>query len=119
MTPFLGCIADDYTGATDLATNLVESGVRTIQWFGSDIAPEMARDVDAVETEADAINAGMRCIPAFSFARPGRCARLPQEGDPALETDDDRGHAVLGLAGHHTFADAVVGDLSAALCARG
>ena len=48
MTPLLGCIADDFTGATDLSTNLVESGMRTIQWFGSDIAPEMARDVDAV-----------------------------------------------------------------------
>jgi uncharacterized protein YgbK (DUF1537 family) len=28
--PLLGCIADDFTGATDLANNLVRDGMRTI-----------------------------------------------------------------------------------------
>jgi 3-dehydrotetronate 4-kinase len=31
--PVLGCIADDYTGATDLASNLAESGMRVVQVF--------------------------------------------------------------------------------------
>ncbi len=31
--PFLGCIADDVTGATDLATNLVEGGMSVVQWL--------------------------------------------------------------------------------------
>ena len=31
FSPWLGCIADDYTGATDLASFLVASGLRTIQ----------------------------------------------------------------------------------------
>ena len=34
MTIKLGCIADDYTGATDLSSMLVREGVRVLQWFG-------------------------------------------------------------------------------------
>jgi len=29
--PLLGCIADDFTGATDLANMLVRGGMRTVQ----------------------------------------------------------------------------------------
>ena len=43
----LGCIADDFTGATDLANNLVRSGMRTLQTIGVPTAP-LAADVDAV-----------------------------------------------------------------------
>ena len=47
MTMLLGCIADDFTGATDLANNLVRSGMRTIQTIG---VPEgdVPGDIDAV-----------------------------------------------------------------------
>ena len=34
MSCLLGCIADDFTGATDLANNLVRSGMRTVQTIG-------------------------------------------------------------------------------------
>lgn len=34
MLPLLGCIADDSTGATDLASMLVEGGMRTLQTIG-------------------------------------------------------------------------------------
>ena len=48
----LGCIADDFTGATDLANNLVRSGMRTLQTIGvpSTGAPDapLAGEVDAV-----------------------------------------------------------------------
>ncbi|WP_298930013.1 3-oxo-tetronate kinase [uncultured Ramlibacter sp.] len=44
---FLGCIADDFTGATDLANNLVRSGMRVLQAIGVPDAPLLA-DVDAV-----------------------------------------------------------------------
>ena len=30
----LGCIADDFTGATDLANNLVRAGMRVVQAMG-------------------------------------------------------------------------------------
>ncbi len=34
MTVLLGCIADDFTGATDLAGMLVKAGMRTVQLIG-------------------------------------------------------------------------------------
>jgi 3-dehydrotetronate 4-kinase len=43
----LGCIADDFTGATDLANNLVRAGMRVVQTIGVPSAPLQA-EVDAV-----------------------------------------------------------------------
>jgi len=43
----LGCIADDFTGATDLANNLVRAGMRVVQTIGVPTRP-LATDVDAV-----------------------------------------------------------------------
>jgi uncharacterized protein YgbK (DUF1537 family) len=43
----LGCIADDFTGATDLANNLVRGGMRTVQTVGVPDAL-LKEDVDAV-----------------------------------------------------------------------
>ena len=43
----LGCIADDFTGATDLANNLVRSGMRVLQTIG---VPSQA-----LEVEVDAV----------------------------------------------------------------
>jgi uncharacterized protein YgbK (DUF1537 family) len=43
----LGCIADDFTGATDLANNLVRAGMRVVQTIGVPEGPLNA-DVDAV-----------------------------------------------------------------------
>ncbi|WP_457808327.1 3-oxo-tetronate kinase [Kushneria sp. EE4] len=48
--PLLGCIADDFTGATDLASQLVSIGMRTVQTIGvpdEGLADEL-KDVDAV-----------------------------------------------------------------------
>lgn len=44
--PLLGCIADDFTGATDLANMLVREGMRTVQTIG--IATVAPTDVDAI-----------------------------------------------------------------------
>ncbi|MBV5290829.1 MAG: four-carbon acid sugar kinase family protein [Curvibacter lanceolatus] len=43
----LGCIADDFTGATDLANNLVRAGMRVVQTIGVPTGP-LAAEVDAV-----------------------------------------------------------------------
>lgn len=43
----LGCIADDFTGATDLANNLVRAGMRVVQVIGVPEGP-LAVEVDAV-----------------------------------------------------------------------
>jgi uncharacterized protein YgbK (DUF1537 family) len=44
---FLGCIADDFTGATDLANNLVRAGMRVVQTIGVPEGP--------LDGEADAV----------------------------------------------------------------
>lgn len=60
--PLLGCIADDFTGATDLANMLVKSGMRTVQTIG------VPADGAAIDTpiDADAIVVALksRAIPA-------------------------------------------------------
>jgi len=43
----LGCIADDFTGATDLANNLVRAGMRVVQTIGVPDEP-LDAEVDAV-----------------------------------------------------------------------
>ncbi|MEZ5653808.1 MAG: four-carbon acid sugar kinase family protein [Burkholderiaceae bacterium] len=43
----LGCIADDFTGATDLANNLVRAGMRTVQTIGVPLDARVP-DADAV-----------------------------------------------------------------------
>jgi len=48
MAPFLGCIADDLTGATDLALMLTRNGMRTVQVIGVPDAEEAAPDAEAV-----------------------------------------------------------------------
>ncbi len=47
MRILLGCIADDFTGATDLSNNLVRAGMRVVQTIGVPAEPITA-DVDAV-----------------------------------------------------------------------
>ena len=44
----LGCIADDFTGATDLANTLVKEGMRVIQMIGVPDTDTIADDADAV-----------------------------------------------------------------------
>ena len=48
MTLLLGCIADDYTGASDLASMLSRSGLRTVQTIGVPPPGLDLPDVDAV-----------------------------------------------------------------------
>ncbi len=43
----LGCIADDFTGASDLANNLVRAGMRVVQTIGVPTSP-LSAEVDAV-----------------------------------------------------------------------
>jgi 3-dehydrotetronate 4-kinase len=46
--PLLGCIADDFTGGTDLANNLVKSGFRTVQTIGVRAGLPTFRQADAI-----------------------------------------------------------------------
>ena len=66
----LGCIADDFTGATDLANNLVRSGMRVVQTIGvpSEPLPEPADAVDAVVVALKSRNIAPREAIAQSLA---------------------------------------------------
>ena len=48
MTLLLGCIADDFTGATDLASTLVKAGMRTVQLLGVPRRDLQVPDSDAI-----------------------------------------------------------------------
>lgn len=48
MKPLLGCIADDFTGATDLANELTRAGMRVVQLIGIPKSAIIPRDVDAI-----------------------------------------------------------------------
>ena len=54
----LGCIADDFTGATDLANNLVRAGMRVVQTIGT---PDVS---DTVNADAVVVALKSRTLPA-------------------------------------------------------
>ena len=56
--PLLGCIADDFTGATDLANNLVRAGMRTVQTIG------VPTDSQPIDADAIVVALKSRTIPA-------------------------------------------------------
>ncbi len=65
----LGCIADDITGATDLALNLVRNGMKTIQVSG---VPE--GDVDFSNVDAVVVALKSRTIPVDEAVEQSRAA---------------------------------------------
>lgn len=56
--PLLGCIADDFTGATDLASNLVRAGMRVVQTIG------VPSHTDTLEADAVVVALKSRTVPA-------------------------------------------------------
>ena len=64
MSVILGCIADDFTGATDLCNTLVRQGLRTIQLIDVPATTDPVPDVDAV-----VIALKSRTIPAAEAIR--------------------------------------------------
>ncbi len=59
MTLALGCIADDYTGASDLANTLAKNGLRTVQTIGIPADDLPLADIDAV-----VVSLKIRSVPA-------------------------------------------------------
>ncbi|MGW6737554.1 3-oxo-tetronate kinase [Streptomyces sp. NPDC055013] len=57
----LGCLADDFTGATDLANNLVRAGMRVVQLID---VPEDRTDAQAIDADAVVIALKSRTTPA-------------------------------------------------------
>ena len=81
MKPILlGCIADDFTGATDLANNLVRAGMRVVQTIG---VPAVPLDADA-DAEVGAVVVALKSrtiAPADAIAQSLAALRwLQQQG---------------------------------------
>jgi 3-dehydrotetronate 4-kinase len=80
MPPILGCIADDLTGATDLAGVLARGGMRTVQAIGVPRAP-LDADADAVvvalkSRTVPASAAVEQSLAALAWLRAAGCARF-------------------------------------------
>src|SRR5258708_40110008 len=74
MAPMLGCIADDFTGATDLAGMLVKHGMRTVQIIGVPEEP-LPAEIDAVVVALKSRTAPVEQAVADSLA----ALRRPQD----------------------------------------
>ena len=80
MTTFLGCIADDFTGATDLAGLLARSGIKVSLRMG--IPDENPKDTAAIEVialkcrTAPVEEAVAECRAALSWLKKARCEPL-------------------------------------------
>lgn len=74
-TIFLGCIADDVTGATDMASNLVQAGMRTVQVFG------VPQSQDLIDIDADAVVVALKS----RSIDPGEAISLSLESLNALQ----------------------------------
>jgi len=58
MTTFLGCIADDFTGATDLASMLARSGVNVSLRIGVPLStPENTAEIEVIALKTRSISA--------------------------------------------------------------
>ncbi|MDP2443401.1 3-oxo-tetronate kinase [Rhodoferax sp.] len=76
---FLGCIADDFTGATDLANNLVRAGMRVVQAMGVPSQP--------LDAEADAVVVALksRTVPAADAVQESLAALRWLQGQGAQQ----------------------------------
>src|SRR5712672_2230715 len=79
--PSLGCIADDFTGGTDLAGMLVKHGMRTVQMIGVPHAEPCPADVDAVvialkSRTSPAPEAVQESLAALRWLQDARCQQF-------------------------------------------
>ena len=77
----LGCIADDFTGATDLANTLVRRGMRSVQLIGVPESDFRLDDVDAVvialkTRTTSAAEAVARSLSALAWLREAGCRQF-------------------------------------------
>jgi len=75
-TPVLGCIADDFTGATDLANNLVRAGMRVV------LTVDVPAESDRVDADAVVVALKSRTVAAATAVEQSlrACRWLRQQG---------------------------------------
>ncbi|WPP00245.1 3-oxo-tetronate kinase [Pseudomonas sp. HR96] len=80
--PLLGCIADDFTGATDLANMLVRGGMRTVQSIGipsSDVAAGLDADAIVIALKSRTVPASdavAESLEALAWLRERGCEQI-------------------------------------------
>jgi uncharacterized protein YgbK (DUF1537 family) len=80
--PLLGCIADDFTGATDLANMLVRGGMRTVQSIGipsSEVAAGLDADAIVIALKSRTIpvaEAVEQSLAALTWLREQGCEQI-------------------------------------------
>ncbi len=77
----LGCIADDFTGATDLANTLVRNGMRSVQTIGVPASDFVLDDVDAIvvalkSRTIPAVDAVAQSLRALEWLRGAGCRQF-------------------------------------------
>ncbi|MDP2677944.1 MAG: four-carbon acid sugar kinase family protein [Rhodoferax sp.] len=92
----LGCIADDFTGATDLANNLVRAGMRVVQAMGVPSQP--------LDAEADAVVVALK-------SRTVPVADAVQESLAALRWLQDQGAQQIYFKYCSTFDSTAQGNI--------
>ena len=93
MTLALGCIADDYTGASDLANTLTKAGLRTVQTIG------VPGDLDLPEVDAVVVALKSRSIEA------GKAVALSRSADQWLRARG-AGHVLFKICSTFDSTDA-------------
>ena len=90
----LGCIADDFTGATDVASTLVRGGMRTVQLIGvpgnDDAVPDVDAVVIALKTRtAPAGLAVAESLAALRWLQAAGCRQFLQKYCSTFDSTDD------------------------------
>lgn len=96
----LGCIADDFTGATDLANNLVRSGMRVVQTIGVPPA-DLRVDADAVVValKSRTIEPGAAVVQSLAALHWLRAAGAQQHYFKVCSTFDSTSRGNIGPVG--------------------
>jgi 3-dehydrotetronate 4-kinase len=99
----LGAIADDFTGATDLASTLVRNGMRTVQRVGVPRAGDAVPDADAVVVALKSRTAPVReavddSLAALAWLRTAGCRQMFFKYCSTFDSTDDGNIGPVGDA---------------------
>ena len=104
----LGCIADDFTGATDLANNLVRGGMRVVQTIGVPAAPVDGVDAVVVARKSRPAPVAQAVAESLAAARWLRGQGAPQIFFKVCSTFDSTPQGNIG-----PVAEALLAELDA------
>ncbi len=88
----LGCIADDFTGATDLAATLVKAGMRTVQLIGVPTGPAPEADAVVIALKSRTIAPGdavHHSLAALDWLRAHGCRQVFQKYCSTFDSTDE------------------------------